>query len=115
MKQRVIEVCRQAEAYIAMRSFERAENLLREALIINPDFVPALIDVGGLNAEKGDFAKAEKYLTRAITLEPFNATAHYNLSMVYQMQGKMTEAENELKKFKEAEALSQKKETKPRQ
>ena len=115
MKQRVIEVCRQAESFIAMRSFERAENLLREAMIINPDFVPALIDMGGLSAEKGDLAKAEKYLTRATALEPFNASAHYNLSMVYQMQGKTAEAEQEMKKFKEAEALSQQKETKPRQ
>lgn len=113
MKQRVIEVCRQAEAYIAMRSFERAENLLREALIINPDFVPALVDMGGLSAEKGDFVKAEKYLSRAIGLEPLNATAHYNLAQVYEMQGKMAEAGEEMKKASEAEALSQKKMTMP--
>jgi tetratricopeptide (TPR) repeat protein len=96
-----------------MRSYERAENLLREAIIINPDFVPALVDMGGLSAEKGDFAKAEKYLTRATSLEPLNATAHYNLAQVYQMQGKNAEAEVEMKKANEAEALSQKKVTKP--
>ena len=114
MKQRVIEVCRQAESFIAMRSYERAENLLREAIIINPDFVPTLVDLGGLSAEKGDFVKAEKYLTRATALEPFNASAHYNLSMVFQMQGKTAAAEEEMNKFKEAEALSRQKETKPR-
>jgi len=113
MKQRVVEVCRQAESFIAMRSYERAENLLREALIINPDFVPALVDMGGLSAEKGDFVKAEKYLSRAIGLEPLNATAHYNLAQVYQMQGKMAEADEEMKKASEAEALSQKKMTRP--
>jgi len=114
MKQRVIEVCRQAEAFIALRSFERAENLLREALIINPDFVPALIDMGGLNAEKADYAKAVKYLTRATVLEPFNASAHYNLSMVFQMQGKVVEADEEMKKFKEAEAAIQQQKNKTR-
>jgi tetratricopeptide (TPR) repeat protein len=98
MKQRVTEVCRQAESFIAMRSYERAENLLREAIIINPDFVPALVDLGGLSAEKGDFTKAEKYLTRATALEPLNATAHYNLAQVYLMQGKKAEAEVEMKK-----------------
>lgn len=115
MKQRVVEVCRQAEAFIAMRSFERAEILLKEAIIINPDFVPALIDLGGLSAEKGDFAKAEKYLTRAVALEPQNATAHYNLAQVYQMQGKNTEAEEEMKRVNEAEGLSQQTPTSPPQ
>ena len=115
MKQRVVEVCRQAESFIAMRSFERAENLLREAIIINPDFVPALVDMGGLSAEKGDFTKAEKYLTRATALEPLNAAAHYNLAQVYLMQGKNAEAEVEMKKVNDAEALSQQKVTKPQQ
>lgn len=115
MKQRVIEVCRQAESYITMRSYERAENLLREAMIINPDFVPALVDMGGLNAEKGDFTKAEKYLTRATALEPFNGSAHYNLAQVYLMQSKKVEAEEEMKKANEAEALPQQKRTKPQQ
>jgi hypothetical protein len=35
--------------------------------------------------------------------------------MVYQMQGKTAEAEQEMKKFKETEALSQQKVTTPRQ
>jgi tetratricopeptide (TPR) repeat protein len=115
MKQRVVEVCRQAESFIAMRSYERAENLLREAIIINPDFVPALVDMGGLSAEKGDFTKAEKYLTRATALEPLNAAAHYNLAQVYLMQGKNAEAEVEMKKVNDAEAISQQKVTKPQQ
>jgi tetratricopeptide (TPR) repeat protein len=113
MKQRVIEVCRQAENFITMRSYERAENLLREAIIINPDFVPALIDMGGLNAEKGDFIKAEKYLLRATALEPLNAAAHYNLAQVYQMQGKTDEAEGAMKKSQQAEPLSVQKSNKP--
>ncbi len=115
MKQRVVEVCRQAEAFITMRSFDRAENLLREAIIINPDFVPALIDMGGLSAEKSDFVKAEKYLSRATALEPLNSTAHYNLAQVYQMQNKISEAEAELKKANEAGALPQQKGTRPQQ
>lgn len=114
MKQRVVEVCRQAESFIAMRSFERAETLLREAIIINPDFVPALVDLGGLSAEKGDFVKAEKYLTRATALEPLNTTAHYNLGQVYRMQGKKAEAEAEIKKANETEGLSKQKVTRPR-
>jgi tetratricopeptide (TPR) repeat protein len=105
MQQRVIGLCRRAEKFIAMRSFERAEKLLQEAIIINPDFVPALVDLGRVSAEKGDLAKAVKYLTRATSLEPLNASAHYNLSQVYQMQGRAAETEQELKKAREAEEL----------
>lgn len=105
MQQRVIGVCRRAEKLIAMGSFERAEKLLQEAIIINPDFVPALVDLGRVSAEKGDLAKAVKYLARATSLEPLNALAHYNLSQVYQMQGRAVEAEQELKKAKDTEEL----------
>jgi tetratricopeptide (TPR) repeat protein len=113
MELRVVEVCRQAESFIAMHSYERAENLLREALIINPDFVPALVDIGGVRAEKGDFVKAEKYLSRAIALEPLNAGAHYNLAQVYLMQGKKVEADAAMKKYQEADAPSKQKLNQP--
>lgn len=109
MEQRVMGLCRRAEKFIAMRSFERGEKLLKEAIIINPDFVPALFDLGGLSAEKGDLVKAVNYFTRVTSLEPLNASAHYNLSRVYQMQGRATEAAQELKKGKEAEELSKQK------
>jgi len=105
MQQRVIGVCRRAEKLIAMGSYERAEKLLQEAIIINPDFVPALVDLGRVSAEKGDLAKAVKYLTRATSLEPHNASARYNLSQAYQMQGRTVEAEQELKKAKDTEEL----------
>jgi len=108
MNKRVVDVCSQAEAFITMRSFEKAENLLREALTINPDFVPALIDMGSINAEKGDSEKAVGYFTKAVALEPLNATAHFNLAQVYEMQGKTAAANDEMRKFKESEALQKK-------
>ena len=99
MKKRTVEICSHAEAFITMRSFEKAENLLREALIINPDFVPALIDMGSISAEKGNSDKAIEYFSKAIALEPQNASAHYNLSQVYQMLGKTAEANEEMIKY----------------
>lgn len=109
MQQRIMGLSRRAEKLIAMGSFDRAEKLLLEAIIINPDFVPALVGLGGVSAEKGDLAKAAKYLTRAISLESTNAPAHYYLSRVYQMQGRTAEAEQELKRVKDAEELSRQK------
>jgi protein O-mannosyl-transferase len=105
MQQRVMGLSRRADKLIAMRSYERAEKLLQEAIIINPDSVQVLVGLGGVNAEKGDLAKAVKFLTRAASLEPLNAPAHYYLSRVYEMQGKALEAEQELKKARDAEEL----------
>jgi tetratricopeptide (TPR) repeat protein len=104
MKKRVVEVTRQAESFMAMRSYDRAVNLFREALIINPDFVPAIVDMGSISAEKGDTANAIKYFTRAIELDPSNGQAHYNLSQVYEMVGKTAEAKQEMDRAKESEA-----------
>src|SRR6185369_17533241 len=108
-EKKIAEICSQAEAFMTMRSFDKAENLLREALIINPDFVPALIDMGSISAEQGNSDKAVEYFSKAIALDPLNASAHNNLAQVYEMQGKIDEANKEMEKFKKAEAQSRQK------
>lgn len=107
MAERVITVTQQAESFMAEGSNSRATTMLLEALAINPDYVPALIDMGSIYAENGALEKALKYMKRAVVLDPLNASGHYNLSMLYQMQGRSAEAETEMKKFNEAAALAQ--------
>ena len=85
---RTIELCRTGETYLSKRQYIDAEIYLWQALQINPEFIPALIDMGSLRSEQGDFAGAIRYLNKAATLEPLNATVHYNLAMVYKMQGR---------------------------
>jgi tetratricopeptide (TPR) repeat protein len=114
-KKRVVELCAQAEAFIAMRSFDKAEKLLHEALIIDTDFVPALVDLGSVSAEKGNSDKAVEYFSKAIAIEPENTSAHYNLSQVYQEQGKTAEANEELKKYNEANQHQKKSNGAPKQ
>lgn len=99
MEQRTVSVTREAESFMAERSFERAANLLREALSIKPGYVPALIDMASCYAETNEPKKALKYLQKVVAAEPLNAPAHYNLSMLYQMQGQPAEAENEMRKY----------------
>ena len=83
-----------------------------EATIINPDFVPALVDLGWVSAEKGDLPKAEKYLLRATTLEPHNAAALNNLAQVLSMEGRNAEADTALKRAQQEEAAEQAKQPK---
>ena len=103
---RTFELCRTGETYMSKRQYADAEIYLWQALQINPEFVPALIDMGSLKSEQRDFAGAIRYLNKAAALEPSNASAHYNLALVYKMQGKFAEAQAEMIKFREAESVS---------
>ncbi len=99
MEKRAVEACRQGEQHLALKNYALAENLFTEALTINPGFIPAMVDMGSLYAERGDITKALRYFKNALERDPDHAAAHYNLSQVYQMQGKEAEAQEELKKF----------------
>ncbi|MGB9082736.1 MAG: tetratricopeptide repeat protein, partial [Desulfuromonadaceae bacterium] len=106
---RTIELCRTGEKYLSKRQHVDAEVYLWQALKINPDYIPALIDMGSLRAEQGDFANAIQYFNKALAIDPLNATAHFNLSTLYRMQGRFADAQNEMIMFKEAEAMAQRK------
>ena len=64
-------------------------------------FIPALFDMGTLFAENGKPEKALYYFTKAAKLTPNNPAAHYNLSLVYEMLGRSSEAALEMKRFQE--------------
>ncbi|MEM7584650.1 MAG: sulfatase-like hydrolase/transferase [Acidobacteriota bacterium] len=48
------------------------------ALLLDPDFSPALVDLGIRRAIEGDLAQAEALLERALAADPFFARTHYN-------------------------------------
>jgi tetratricopeptide (TPR) repeat protein len=64
------------------------ETLLEE----NPEFVPALVNLGVLRQAQGDFTAADAPLTEARSLRPGYAEAHYNLGLVRCAQGRFAEA-----------------------
>jgi protein O-mannosyl-transferase len=105
MQKRTVSVTLQGEALVARHRPAQAEQRFKEALSIDPVYVPALIDMGGIVAEKGDFAKAETYFARAATLDPKNPVPHYNLSIVYESLGRMDLSKAEMAKFTELEKL----------
>ena len=106
---RTVELCRAAETYMSRRQYADAEIYLWQALKINPGYVPALIDMGSLKAEQRDSVNAIEYFSKALSREPMNASAHYNLSMVYKIQGRLAEARQEMNKFQEAEVITRNK------
>lgn len=109
LKNRTIELCRAGETYLARRQFIDGEIYFWQALKIDPDYIPALIDMGSLKAEQGDYANAINYLNKALAIDPMNAPAHYNLSMVFLSVGRTSEAEKEMNRFSEAEIFAKQK------
>jgi tetratricopeptide (TPR) repeat protein len=107
MQGRLVTLCQEGEKLAGERKFAEAERKFKEALMMNPDFVPALIDMGGLQAEQGNPAKALQHFLKAQRLEPGNAAIYNNMALVYQMLGKPAEAQAAMQKFQEAEGKAQ--------
>lgn len=106
MRQRVETLCLETDELLEKHNLQGAERLLTEARKIDPNAVSVLVDLGVLAAEQGDLQKSLQFLTKALTLYPRHPPVHYNLAIVYQMMGKKAEAEEEMIKFRELDALS---------
>jgi tetratricopeptide (TPR) repeat protein len=113
MRQRVETLCLETDELLEKHNLGGAERLLKEAQKIDPNAVPVLVDLGVLAADKGDLQKSLQYLTKALSLNPRHPPVHYNLSVVYQMMGNKAEAEAEMIKFRELDALMAQKGNKP--
>jgi Flp pilus assembly protein TadD len=65
-----------------------------QSLALRPEYAIALANLGNLYRREGKFAEAEKFLTRALELEPDNPEVNYNLGMLYARQSKSTAPRN---------------------
>jgi protein O-mannosyl-transferase len=82
------DFCREGEKFIAERRYMSARNILWRALNARPDFVPALVAMGRLGYEQGEYAEAAGYLEKAVKIDPANATARQSLDLVRVKQGR---------------------------
>jgi tetratricopeptide (TPR) repeat protein len=71
---------------------EEARRAYEEAIRLYPQFVEAHINLGLLNHEAGDLAKAETCYRRALEYDPKLALAHFNLGVVLEDQQKKSGA-----------------------
>jgi protein O-mannosyl-transferase len=103
MAAKAVDFCRTGEMHVARNQLRDAEVFLWQALQINPGYAPALVDMGSLKAEQGDYASAAGYLDRALAIDPRNAPAHHNLALVYQKQGRSNDSQQEMIRYRELE------------
>lgn len=68
--------------YTNLGELELAEKAYRQALAMNPRFVPARINLAMLHDQQGNKAEAESQFRKAIEFEPDLAEAHYSLGLL---------------------------------
>ncbi len=77
---------------------EKAENLYRKAIEINPDYFIAHYNLGNIFINLGKLDEAELSTRKAIELNPNSAEAHLNLGTILNNTGKLQEAEYSYRK-----------------
>ncbi|RJP44518.1 hypothetical protein C4587_01905 [Candidatus Parcubacteria bacterium] len=77
---------------IRNRRYDKARDLLKRAIVMNPRHLPALHDLAGCYGMANDWPNAEKLYKRVIELDPACYSALWNLGVIYFSQGKMDES-----------------------
>jgi predicted CXXCH cytochrome family protein len=81
-----------ASLYARLGRAADAESELREALVIDPRFVPALVNLADLFRAQGRDADTERFLEQALTIAPGNAEALHALGLLRVRQRRRAEA-----------------------
>jgi tetratricopeptide (TPR) repeat protein len=91
-----------ADFFLRRNQFEKAFQLAAEAAQRNPQSARDAFLTGNSLVKLGHEDKSERWLKRAVELEPGYAEAHYVLARVYRKLGRTEEAERQLAEFKKA-------------
>jgi tetratricopeptide (TPR) repeat protein len=78
-------------------TWAEAMDAYEHALAIDPQLVEALINLGTLHYEQGDFEKAAESFRRAVELDPENALAQFNLGSLLEELGQLEPARGHLR------------------
>jgi predicted Zn-dependent protease len=76
----------------------KAIKMLREVLDQQPDYVPAMMSLGGLSMESGQFDKAIQRFENVLKVDPKNINAQLGIAYSLIELGKAPEAKNILNK-----------------
>ena len=82
---------------------EDAAAAYRKALVIDPDLVPAIVNLANIHYGRDELIEAQALYERAISLDPDCFEAHYNLGNIHHDLGRYDDA---LACYRDAVALS---------
>lgn len=84
-------------------SQEEAASAYRKALVVDPDLVPALVNLANIHYTRDELIEAQALYERAISLDPECFEAHFNLGNIHHDLGRFRHA---MLCYKEAVALN---------
>ncbi len=70
----------------------------QKALMLDPEHVPALNNIGVIYIQEGNYSAGKKSLENAVRLKPAYADPYYNLACLYALKGQEMEGLENLKK-----------------
>lgn len=85
------------------RRMEDAAAAYRKALVIDPDLVPAIVNLANIHYARDELIEAQALYERAIALDPDCFEAHYNLGNIHHDLGRY---ESALRCYRDAVALN---------
>ena len=74
------------------RNMEEAAAAYRKALVIDPDLVPAIVNLANIHYARDELIEAQALYERAIRLDPDCFEAHFNLGNIHHDLGRFHEA-----------------------
>lgn len=86
-----------ATAYTRMNEFEKARASLRKAIKLDPNYIPAHMNLAALLANDFQMEEAIRQYQTALEIDPSLAEAHNNLAVIFAQQKKYDEAISHLK------------------
>lgn len=87
----------QIQGFTDNERVKKAEGEFRKALKIDPDFPPALVELGGLYDRRRDYRQALVYIRRSLNGDPQDRMARVYLVQALGGLGRFAEAKKELK------------------
>ncbi|HEY3176541.1 MAG TPA: FG-GAP-like repeat-containing protein [Candidatus Polarisedimenticolia bacterium] len=79
-------------AYLAQYKPAEAEKQFRQAVALDPNYLPGHVNIGISALAQVHYDDAVEAFTRALALDPDSIHARFNLSLILKLQGKATEA-----------------------
>jgi protein O-mannosyl-transferase len=98
-----IALCNLGMAMVDQKDWQAAEEYLKEAIVLRPNFASPHVYWGDLHVAEGQFARAEAEYRRAVEISPLNTEARNRLGGFYQTQGRRQEAEEQFRASAEAQ------------
>ena len=97
----IVQAMEDAKKFFEEKKYEKAEEIYKKILKLNPENYPVLIQYGTLLRERKEIEEAIKIFQRAIILNPEFVHAHFNIGTIYYEKKDFKKAEEKFLKLLE--------------